>query len=518
MNAFLALLTPGDILYLQEDNNSTNFQKWVVSASIVIQTGYVEVPVTLVSSGGTGTTNFANNLQIILAIFLEGADGPQGFQGISGSNGATGSVGGFTIIYNTSFNIAGFTSSVLGISDPDLTYGDMYISFFDKNNIDLTAFYTELKNAINTSSPSQAQYIFLKIFSTSDSTQFGLYKVPISGFQLYSEGVYIYHTDMIVLSGNITTPSEIGLSFLLNPGDVGINGSAGADGNVGGLSISYFGMGYAVQPAYINQYLNYDQIDLTINGTLYISKVDMLGSNNIDFFTALYNSMNSSSPSGNGVGFIEIFSTTAAIDERSYFSFIISDVVSDTDGLTINNLTYLGGNLINYTDPVSIGFLLNSGESFATGITGSTPYFLNGNWQTTSTNIFNDGNVVGIGSASTSTASSTLQVYGSLSLDLATTSTDYLLGINNFTLLCYPSISGLTVSLPPAIEAKNRVYVIKKVDLSTQSNVNIYPYPGDNIEGYSDSLILTIPWDYNMLQSDGTNMWIKLGGVIGLNI
>jgi len=152
------------------------------------------------------------------------------------------------------------------------------------------------------------------------------------------------------------------------------------------------------------------------------------------------------------------------------------------------------------------------------GVTGSTPFYINGSWTWSNTNLYNDGNRVGIGSAS-STPSSDLHVFGSLSLDLATTSNvNYTLTDSNFTLLVYAPAGGSTVSLPSASTCRHRIYVIKKVDLSTVDVVNVTPNTGDNIEGWTGSIGLEYPFDYYMLQSTGGNMWIKLGGAGGVNL
>jgi len=108
--------------------------------------------------------------------------------------------------------------------------------------------------------------------------------------------------------------------------------------------------------------------------------------------------------------------------------------------------------------------------------------------------------------------------FGSVQFDLATSSSDYTLNKDNFTLLAYPPITGMTVSLPTAISSPHRLYVIKKDGSSTQSIVYIDPNGSDTIEGYAGSIELINPWDYNMLQSDGVNMWIKLGGAVGINL
>ncbi len=162
--------------------------------------------------------------------------------------------------------------------------------------------------------------------------------------------------------------------------------------------------------------------------------------------------------------------------------------------------------------------LSSSTASVQPGVTGSVPYYFNGSWTWSNTNIYNNGSRVGIGGTG-STASSDLHVFGSLSLDLATTSSaTYTLTENNFTLLVYTPNGGATVSLPSATSARHRVYVIKKVDSSTSSIVNVRPNAGDNIEGWTGNITLDYPYDYYMLQSNGQNMWIKLGGAGGLNL
>jgi hypothetical protein len=94
IDIFLALLSVGDVLVIQDKANSANYQKWEVSSAItIISNDYVEVPVTLVTSGGTGTTGFSNNVSVILAIVSAGVIGPTGPIGATGPTGSTGPVG-----------------------------------------------------------------------------------------------------------------------------------------------------------------------------------------------------------------------------------------------------------------------------------------------------------------------------------------------------------------------------------------------------------------------------------------
>jgi hypothetical protein len=93
IDVFLALLKTNDVLIVQDQNNSANYQKWVISATPTAQVDYVEIPVTLTTSGGTGTTNFPNNHAIIFATISSGVTGPTGAAGSAGATGPTGANG-----------------------------------------------------------------------------------------------------------------------------------------------------------------------------------------------------------------------------------------------------------------------------------------------------------------------------------------------------------------------------------------------------------------------------------------
>ena len=104
IDIFLNLVQQGSTLIIQDANVSANYQTWLVSGTPTPNTGsgYVEYPVTLTSSGGS--TNFANNHQIILATITPGPAGPTGPTGSSANasmswaweSGATGGFNGTT--------------------------------------------------------------------------------------------------------------------------------------------------------------------------------------------------------------------------------------------------------------------------------------------------------------------------------------------------------------------------------------------------------------------------------------
>jgi hypothetical protein len=90
VDIFLALLSIGDKLIIQDRANSNNYQQWEIGSAItVIPNSYIEIPVTYIGGG----YSFGNNDQIIFAIQLKGPQGPQGAQGAPGSTGSQGSQG-----------------------------------------------------------------------------------------------------------------------------------------------------------------------------------------------------------------------------------------------------------------------------------------------------------------------------------------------------------------------------------------------------------------------------------------
>jgi hypothetical protein len=161
---------------------------------------------------------------------------------------------------------------------------------------------------------------------------------------------------------------------------------------------------------------------------------------------------------------------------------------------------------------------LGGSGTIPNGITGSTPYYTGSAWTYSNTNIYNNGTNVGIGTQSAPglTPSSTLHVFGSLSLDLKTKTTAYTVGLGDFTILANPAAGGMTVSLPSAAIALHRVYVIKR--MSSTGLVQIRPNGSDTIEAFAGNITLDTQYDYQMLQSDGVDMWIKLGGAVGLSL
>lgn len=99
VDILLSNIAIGATILLQDSDDSLNFQKWTVSGASTntnpgTATSYWTFPVTLVSSGGTGTTNFANNHQLVMAIAAAAGAGTGTVTNVSvvTANGFSGSV------------------------------------------------------------------------------------------------------------------------------------------------------------------------------------------------------------------------------------------------------------------------------------------------------------------------------------------------------------------------------------------------------------------------------------------
>jgi hypothetical protein len=125
IDIFLSFIKTGDSLVLQDQNNSVNYQKWQVSATpTVVPNSYVVFPVTLVTSSGTGTTNFANNHQLLVVFQSAGLVGPTGATGptgaastVAGPTGPTGPTGAASTVAGPT-GPTGADSTVAGPTGP----------------------------------------------------------------------------------------------------------------------------------------------------------------------------------------------------------------------------------------------------------------------------------------------------------------------------------------------------------------------------------------------------------------
>ena len=91
ISVFLSQLSSPQKIILQDAAVSTNNQDWQITGnSSLSSTGVYRIPVSLISSSGTGTSNFPDSLEMIAIISRNGATGPTGAQGVTGNTGNNG--------------------------------------------------------------------------------------------------------------------------------------------------------------------------------------------------------------------------------------------------------------------------------------------------------------------------------------------------------------------------------------------------------------------------------------------
>jgi hypothetical protein len=112
---------------------------------------------------------------------------------------------------------------------------------------------------------------------------------------------------------------------------------------------------------------------------------------------------------------------------------------------------------------------------------------------------------IGIG---TLLPNSKMQVTGSVSLPIINTSSNLTLNATHYTVTVDASAGNRTITLPNAVGAAGRIYVIKKTDV-TGNNVTIATTSSQTIDGAANKMISTQYAGYTV-QSDNTN-WMIIG-------
>lgn len=110
-NNYLKFLKLGARFLIQDKNNTTNYQLWRMTGSIIDNGSYLTLPVSIVEDQGTGTTNYADLLDVDFGIDtgiqgIQGAQGAQGTQGIQGLQGLQGVSGPSTTTSQTQPGVA----------------------------------------------------------------------------------------------------------------------------------------------------------------------------------------------------------------------------------------------------------------------------------------------------------------------------------------------------------------------------------------------------------------------------
>jgi hypothetical protein len=127
IDIFLSLLKQNDTLIIQDANDSNNYQTWRInSAPTVILNDYTTIPVTGITSAGTGTSGFSNNHSVLFIVFsspiatayVESLRGLTGAIGLTNGNGIGLSISGNTLTFSNSgvLSFNGNTGAVQGVS------------------------------------------------------------------------------------------------------------------------------------------------------------------------------------------------------------------------------------------------------------------------------------------------------------------------------------------------------------------------------------------------------------------
>jgi hypothetical protein len=80
-------LDTGAVIYIQDKDDSANYQIWEVSSTPSFASATWTIPVTLNTSGGTGTTNIPNNQEVFLAVQMFGGGGGDVVGPVSSTDG-----------------------------------------------------------------------------------------------------------------------------------------------------------------------------------------------------------------------------------------------------------------------------------------------------------------------------------------------------------------------------------------------------------------------------------------------
>jgi hypothetical protein len=235
---FLHLINQYDNLIVQDKNNAANYQTWEVSGTPTLNATWDEFPVTLVTSAGTGTTNFASNHSLLLIVVsvgnvgpqgpvgatgsqgIQGVTGPTGSQGIQGATGATGATGrtGSTGPMPTGPTLTGFTD----------IYSPTYLSLLADAGTG-SANYIEARTRFNAiildDAPSQVN------IGVGDGVTQDTFAFSLAGLVFPDDTV---QTTAFVGVGGPTGPTGPSVTGPTgSPGFVGSNGATGATGAQG---------------------------------------------------------------------------------------------------------------------------------------------------------------------------------------------------------------------------------------------------------------------------------------------
>jgi hypothetical protein len=316
ISIFLALLQVGDIIVIQDKDVAANFQTWEVNSSITDNPTWVSVPVSLVTSGGTGTSNFANNLEIIIAISREGT---------AGTDGANSTRFGFD---NTTTAPSAPNTGRFNADNTDITLISAFsFDVFNIDGIDFTQWLQTLWVWFDTKAP---QNNYLQIRQVGTTNVIGSYEITnIKDFITY------YTIDVIFLAGTGTLDptQEYSVSYAV----------AGSDGNVGAQGVAGPNTDYwffdttnplLTPPSAQNFSIDYTGVNASGITSFYINDDDFVNQNQFAWLEYARNTA-----SAGNVGFLSVTQT----NNPTFQSIFTISSITDNSGYHIINVSFLGG-------------------------------------------------------------------------------------------------------------------------------------------------------------------------------
>lgn len=165
-----------------------------------------------------------------------------------------------------------------------------------------------------------------------------------------------------------------------------------------------------------------------------------------------------------------------------------------------NDITSLGG----LTTPLSVA---QGGSGTSTIFTAGSILFAGsgGTFRQDNSRLYWDATngYLGIG---TSAPSSSLHITGSISLPVATVSSNTTLNASNYIILVDASSANITISLPDPASVRGRTYIIKVIAVGTLKTVTLDPLVGQ-IEGAA-SLVLSLLNTSRQIISNGSSWYV----------
>ena len=260
IDIYLALLQNTQKFVIQDASNSSNYQNWQINGTPYVTNGgtatsYWTIPVTLISSSGTGTSGFAfgplflgvvtgakGDSGYVGSVGYTGSSGSVGYTGSKGDRGADGSFGGAAFKYKFSNDITDSNPGNGYLKFNNATISSANRLRIDYEDINLVSVYSFLQTIDDSTSAIKGHF---SVSDKNNTSNYALFAITTS----HTEHVDHFDIPVSYLSGSIslTDQTEVIITFA-RTGDIGDRGPIGYVGSVGYSGSQ--GVGYAGSAGY----------------------------------------------------------------------------------------------------------------------------------------------------------------------------------------------------------------------------------------------------------------------------